>query len=118
LREAIVRDYKLSEGQLKKRAQLIKKQEQQEEQGILEEKAKEIQEQRLLEALQTFPDFQIKAFRALSLMVEPVSFAAFLKDEFLSACRLCMMELRKRTSTVSMIRIAGQRGEEDMAKAA
>ena len=56
LREAIVRDYQLSEEQLKKQAQLEKKQAQQEEQRTLEEKAKEIQEQRLLEALKDFPD--------------------------------------------------------------
>jgi hypothetical protein len=55
LREAITRDFKLSEEQLKKQAQLKEKQAQQEEQRILEEKAKEIQEQRLKEALADFP---------------------------------------------------------------
>jgi hypothetical protein len=55
LREAIVRDYKLSEGQLKKQTQLEQKKAQQEEQRTCEEKAKEIQEQRLLEALANFP---------------------------------------------------------------
>ncbi|MBC8233417.1 hypothetical protein H8E77_28040 [bacterium] len=56
LREAIVRDYQLSEGQLKKQTQLEQKRAQQEEQRTLEDKAKEIQEQRLLEALADFPD--------------------------------------------------------------
>jgi hypothetical protein len=56
LRAAISQDYKLSEGQIKKQAQLEQKQAQQEEQGILEAKAKEIQEQRLLEALADFPN--------------------------------------------------------------
>jgi len=55
LREAIVRDYQLSEEQLKKQAQLEKKKAQQEEQRTLEEKAKEIQERRLKEALAQFP---------------------------------------------------------------
>ena len=55
LREAIVRDYQLSEEQLKKQAQLEKKQAQQKEQRTLEEKAKEIQEQRIKEALKDFP---------------------------------------------------------------
>ena len=73
---------------------------------------------RELSFLKTVRHFQIKAFRALSLMVQPVSFTAFLFMEFLSACRLCMMELRQRPSTVSMIRSAGQRGEEEIAKAA
>lgn len=73
---------------------------------------------RELSFLKTVRHFQIKAFRALSLMVESVSFTAFLRDEYLSACRLCMMELRKRPSTVSIIRSAGQRGEEEIAKAA
>ncbi len=56
LREAIVRDYKLSDEQLKKRAKLEKKQARQEEQRTLEEKAREIQEQRLTEALKDFPE--------------------------------------------------------------
>jgi hypothetical protein len=56
LREAIVHDYKPSEQQLKKQAQLQKKQAQQQEQRTLEEKAKQIQEQRLLEALSYFPE--------------------------------------------------------------
>ncbi|MFQ5729527.1 MAG: hypothetical protein ACE5GN_04115 [Waddliaceae bacterium] len=55
LREAIARDYKLSEEQLKRQAQLKEKHAWQQEQRILEEKAKEIQEQRLKKALIDFP---------------------------------------------------------------
>ena len=55
LREAIVQDYKPSEQQLKKQAQVERKKAQQEEQRTLEEKAKELQEQRLKEALASFP---------------------------------------------------------------
>ncbi|MBI4707740.1 MAG: replication initiator protein A [Candidatus Omnitrophica bacterium] len=55
LREAIVHDYKPSEQQLKKQAQVEQKKAQQEEQRTLEEKAREIQEARLTEALAQFP---------------------------------------------------------------
>jgi hypothetical protein len=56
LREAIVRDYKLSDEQLKKRAKSRLVGTRQEEQRTLEEKAREIQEQRLTEALKDFPE--------------------------------------------------------------
>jgi len=56
LREAIVHDYRLSEEQLKKQAQVERKKAQRQEQRTLEEKAKEIQEQRLKEAIANFPE--------------------------------------------------------------
>jgi len=55
LREAIAHDYRPSEQQLKKQAQIERKKTQQEQQRTLEEKAREIQEQRLKEALANFP---------------------------------------------------------------
>jgi len=56
LREAIVHDYKPGEQQIQKQARLKEKQAQQEELRTLEEKALEIQEARLTEALAQFPD--------------------------------------------------------------
>ena len=41
--------------------------------------------------------FQVKAYKALTL---------FLLTEFLEACRLCMMDLRKRLSTAQKLRMA------------
>jgi hypothetical protein len=55
LREAITRDYKLSEEQQKKQEQLQKQQVQKEALSKIEAQAKEIQEQRLKEALADFP---------------------------------------------------------------
>ena len=55
LREAIVRDYALSEEQQKKQEQLQKQQAGQEARAKIEVQAKEIQEQRLKEALASFP---------------------------------------------------------------
>ncbi|MBC8227999.1 replication initiation protein [bacterium] len=88
LRAAISQDYKLSEGQLKKQAQLEKKQAQQEEQGILEEKAKEIQEQRLLAALQTFPDSEqwvrehvVEHVKVREMTIESIGGEQFTEEE-------------------------------------
>jgi len=50
--------------------------------------------------------FQIKAYKALSLIVDSAAFARFLLTEFLEACRLCMMDLRKRLSTAQKLRMA------------
>ena len=55
LREAITRDYKLSEEQQKKQEQLQKQQAGQEALSKIEAQAREIQEQRLKEALADFP---------------------------------------------------------------
>jgi len=59
---------------------------------------------RELSFLKTVRHFQLKAYKALSLLSQPVSFALFLMEEFFSACRLCMMDSRKRLSTAQMIR--------------
>lgn len=61
---------------------------------------------RELSFLKTVRHFKLKAYKALSFIANPVSFAKFLKDEFLEACRLCMMDSRKRLSTAQMIRMA------------
>jgi hypothetical protein len=50
--------------------------------------------------------FQIKAYRALSVMMNLESFASFLFAEFLEACRLCMMDSRKRLTTAGKLRMA------------
>jgi hypothetical protein len=49
--------------------------------------------------------FQVKASKALSLITDSSSFADFMFTEFLDACRLCPMELRKRPSTSQKIRM-------------
>ena len=51
--------------------------------------------------------FQVKASKALdkSLITNSSSFADFMFTEFLDACRLCPMELRKRPSTSQKIRM-------------
>ena len=49
--------------------------------------------------------FQVKASKALSLITQSSSFADFMFTEFLDACRLCSMELRKRLSTSQKIRM-------------
>ena len=56
--------------------------------------------------LKVIRHFQVKAGKALSLMTDPAAFAMFLLTEFLEACRLCMMDLRKRLSTAQKLRIA------------
>ena len=61
---------------------------------------------RELSFLKAVRHFKLKAHKALSLIANPVSFAKFLKDEFLEACRLCMMDSRKRLSTAQKIRMA------------
>jgi hypothetical protein len=48
--------------------------------------------------------FQVKAHRFLCLMTDPISLARFLWDEFLEACRLCKMDIRKRLSTAQKLR--------------
>jgi hypothetical protein len=48
--------------------------------------------------------FQVKAHRFLRLMTDPIGLARFLLDEFLEACRLCKMDLRKRLSTAQKLR--------------
>ena len=61
---------------------------------------------RELSFLKTVRHFKLKAFKALSFIANPISFAKFLKDEFFEACRLCMMDSRKRLSTAQKVRMA------------
>lgn len=61
---------------------------------------------RELSFLKTVRHFQLKAAKALSLITMSVSFTNFLMEEFFEACRLCMMDSRKRLSTAQMIRMA------------
>jgi hypothetical protein len=48
--------------------------------------------------------FQVKAHKFLCLMMKPLDLARFLMDEFLEACRLCRMDIRKRPSTAQKLR--------------
>jgi len=48
--------------------------------------------------------FQVKAHRFLCLLTDPIGLARFLWDEFLEACRLCKMDIRKRLSTAQKLR--------------
>lgn len=61
---------------------------------------------RELSFLKAVRHFKLKAYKALSLISNPMSFAKFLIDEFLEACRLCMMDSRKRLSTAQRMRMA------------
>jgi hypothetical protein len=59
-----------------------------------------------LSFLKAVRHLKLKASKALSFIANPASFAEFLKDEFLEACRLCMMDSRKRLSTAGKMRMA------------
>ena len=48
--------------------------------------------------------FQVKAYRFLCLLTDPIGLARFLQDEFFEACRLCKMDTRKRLSTAQKLR--------------
>ncbi len=50
--------------------------------------------------------FQTKAYKALSVIMDSESLASFLFTEFLEACRLCMMDSRKRLTTDQKLRMA------------
>ncbi len=50
--------------------------------------------------------FQVKAYKALSVIADSESFASFLSTEFLETCRLCMMNSRKRPTTDQKLRMA------------
>ena len=50
--------------------------------------------------------FQVKAYKALSVITDSESLASFLFTEFLEACRLCMMDSRKRLTTDQKLRMA------------
>jgi len=51
--------------------------------------------------------FHIKSFKMLSLLSKPEDLLEFLVDEFSEACRLCLMDIRKRLSTAQKVRIQG-----------
>ena len=50
--------------------------------------------------------FQIKAYKALFVIMDSESLASFLFTEFLEACRLCMMDSRTRLTTDQKLRMA------------
>ena len=54
--------------------------------------------------LKVIRHFQVKAHKFLCLMADPAALARFLMDEFLEACRLCKMDIRKRLSTAQKLR--------------
>jgi hypothetical protein len=56
--------------------------------------------------LKVIGHFQIKADKALSVIMDSESLASFLFTEFLEACRLCMMDSRKRLTTDQKLRMA------------
>ena len=56
--------------------------------------------------LKVIGHFQIKADKALLVIMDSESFASFLFTEFLEACRLCMMDSRKRPTTDQKLRMA------------
>ncbi len=56
--------------------------------------------------LKVIGHFQDKAKKALSVITDPEAFAIFLHTEFFEACRLCLMDSRKRLSTAQKLRLA------------
>jgi len=56
--------------------------------------------------LKVIRHFQAKAYKALSVIMDSESLASFLSTEFLEACRLCMMDSRKRPTTTQKLRMA------------
>ena len=62
-------------------------------------------ERREASFLKVIRHFQVKAHRFLCLMADPVALARFLMDEFLEACRLCKMDIRKHFSTAQKLRM-------------
>ena len=55
--------------------------------------------------LKVIRHFQAKAYKALSVIMDSKSLASFLSTEFLEACRLCMMDSRKRPTTAQKMRM-------------
>ncbi len=58
--------------------------------------------------LRVVKHFQVKALKVLSLLSVPKALAEFLAEEFVQACRLCLMDVRKRLSTAQKVRMQGQ----------
>jgi hypothetical protein len=54
--------------------------------------------------LKVISHFQVKSLKALIVMTDSESFAKFLLTEFFEACRLCVMDSRKRLSTAQKMR--------------
>jgi hypothetical protein len=58
--------------------------------------------------LKVIKHFQVKGIKILSLLLAPVNLAKFLFEEFLGACRHCLMDVRKRLTTAQKVRLEGQ----------
>jgi hypothetical protein len=56
--------------------------------------------------LKVIGHFKDKAKKALSVITDLDAFSRFLYTEFSEACRLCLMDLRKRLSTAQKVRLA------------
>ncbi len=56
--------------------------------------------------LKVIGHFQVKAEKALTVIANSTDFARFLLVEFFEACRLCLMDSRKRLSTAQKLRLA------------
>ena len=50
--------------------------------------------------------FQVKAYKALTVLLDTEALGRFLSTEFFEACRLCMMDSRKRPTTEQKLRMA------------
>ena len=58
--------------------------------------------------LKVIKHFQVKGIKILSLLLAPGNLAKFLFEEFLGACRHCLMDVRKRLTTAQKVRLEGQ----------
>ena len=58
--------------------------------------------------LKVIKHFQVKGIKILSLLLAPGHLAKFLFEEFLGACRHCLMDVRKRLTTAQKVRLEGQ----------
>ncbi|MBM3212237.1 IS4 family transposase [Candidatus Poribacteria bacterium] len=56
--------------------------------------------------LKVISHFQDKGKKSLCVIIDPESFGKFLYTEFFEACRLCLMDSRKRLSTAQKVRLA------------
>jgi hypothetical protein len=63
-------------------------------------------QKRELSFLKTIRHFRLKANKALSYITDPSSLEHFLRNESIQACRLCVMNSRKRLSTADKVRWA------------
>jgi hypothetical protein len=65
-----------------------------------------VKRKRELSFLKTVLHFRLKANKALSHITDPLSLERFLRVESVQACRLCVMNSRKRLSTADKVRWA------------